>query len=202
MSLSEGSTNPLCKAAAGTSASLVGSSDWYKGEGVLKKSFFVYTVNVPITNSNTGTPSAGGNYEIFKGSPSFSALEYQQDQKRIPLQNNAVVYEDDLEVSPGPALRLNGRIFTNSNFMVTNTNTGPVAFYLVSSKGSCFYDLENSKIVVSGNVVNGWSGSNANTGKGIAVHLFGTDAAAPDLSKEIKGDTNQSVAYKDGALGV
>ena len=195
MSISQGSTNAICKAAAGTSASLVGSSDWYKAEGVLKKSLFVYTVNVPITKST-------GNNEAFKGTQSFSALEYQQDQKRIPLQNNAVVYEDDLEVSPGPALRLNGRIFTNSNFMVTTTNVGPVAFYLVSSKGSCFYDLENSKIVVSGNVVNGWSGSNANTGKGIAVHLFGTDAAAPDLSKEIKGDTNQSVAYKDGALGV
>jgi hypothetical protein len=198
MSLSEGSTNPLCKAAAGTSASLVGSSDWYKGEGVLQKSFFVYTVNVPITNI-TGVASPG-NYEIFKGTPSFSALEYQQDQKRIPLQNNAVVYEDDLEVSPGPALRLNGRIFTNSNFMVTTTASGPVAFYLVSSKGSCFYNLENSKIVVSGNVVNGWSGSNGNTGKGIAVHLF--DKAAPDLSQAIKGGDVQSVAYKDGALGV
>jgi hypothetical protein len=202
MSLSQGSTDPLCKAAAGTSASLVGSSDWYKGEGVLKKSFFVYTVNVPITNSNTGAPSAGGVYEEFKGSPSFSALEYQQDQKRIPLQNNAVVYEDDLEVSPGPALRLNGRIFTNSNFMVTTTDKGPVAFYLVSSKESCFYNLENSKIVVSGNVVNGWSGSNANTEKGIAVHLFGKDATDPVTSKEIKGGTQQSVAYKDGALGV
>jgi type II secretory pathway pseudopilin PulG len=196
MSVSQGSTNAICKAAAGTSASLVGSSDWYKAEGVLKKSLFVYTVNVPITKPT------GNNDEPFKGTQSFSALEYQQDQKRIPLQNNAVVYEDDLEVSPGPALRLNGRIFTNSNFMVTTTNVGPVAFYLVSSKGSCFYDLENSKIVVSGNVVNGWSGSNGNTGKGIAVHLFGTDANDPNTSEEIKGDSNQSVAYKDGALGV
>ncbi|MEG4104824.1 hormogonium polysaccharide biosynthesis protein HpsA [Microcoleus sp. S13_C5] len=200
MSVSQGSTNAICKAAAGTSASLVGSSDWYKAEGVLKKSFFVYTVNVPITNiTGVATPA---NYETFKGTQSFSALEYQQDQKRIPLQNNAVVYEDDLEVSPGPALRLNGRIFTNSNFMVTNTNTGPVAFYLVSSKESCFYDLENSKIVVSGNVVNGWSGSNGNTGKDIAVHLFGKEATDPVITKAIKGGTDQSVAYKDGALGV
>ncbi|MEG4585870.1 hormogonium polysaccharide biosynthesis protein HpsA [Microcoleus sp. MOSTC5] len=200
MSVSQGSTNAICKAAAGTSASLVGSSDWYKADGVLKKSLFVYTVNVPITNiTGVATPA---NYEIFKGSQSFSALEYQQDQKRIPLQNNAVVYEDDLEVSPGPALRLNGRIFTNSNFMVTNTNTGPVAFYLVSSKESCFYDLENSKIVVSGNVVNGWSGSSGNTGKDIAVHLFGKEATDPVITKAIKGGSDQSVAYKDGALGV
>ncbi|MEG5047099.1 hormogonium polysaccharide biosynthesis protein HpsA [Microcoleus sp. B4-C1] len=200
MSVSQGSTNAICKAAAGTSASLVGSTDWYKAEGVLKKSFFVYTVNVPISNI-TGVTQPD-DYEIFKGSPSFSALEYQQDQKRIPLQNNAVVYEDDLEVSPGPALRLNGRIFTNSNFMVTTTFNGPVAFYLVSSKESCFYDLENSKIVVSGNVVNGWSGSSGNTGKDIAVHLFGKEATDPVTTKAIKGATDQSVAYKDGALGV
>lgn len=199
MLVSQGSTNAICKAAAGTSASLVGSSDWYKAEGVLKKSLFVYTVNVPITNIAGVAPAA--DYEIFKGTQSFSALEYQQDQKRIPLQNNAVVYEDDLEVSPGPALRLNGRIFTNSNFMVTTTFNGPVAFYLVSSKESCFYNLENSKIVVSGNVVNGWSGSDGNTGKDIAVHLFGTQATDPVTTKAINGG-NQSVAYKDGALGV
>ncbi|MEG5001083.1 hormogonium polysaccharide biosynthesis protein HpsA [Microcoleus sp. B4-D4] len=187
MSLSQGSD--ICKAAAGTSASLVGSTDWYKGEGVLKKSFFVYTANVPIEGK-------------FKGTPSFSALEYQQDQKRIPLQNNAVVYEDDLEVSPGPPLRLNGRIFTNSNFMVTTTDKGPVAFYLVSSKESCFYNLENSKIVVSGNVVNGWSGNDGATGQEIAVHLFGKEATDPVTTKAIKGPSDQSVAYKEGALGV
>jgi type II secretory pathway pseudopilin PulG len=189
MSSSQGSSNAICKAAAGTSASLVGSTDWYKADGVLKKSFFVYTANVPIPNK-------------FKGTPSFSALEYQQDVKRIPLQNNAVVYEDDLEVSPGPALRLNGRIFTNSNFLVTNTNTGPVTFYLVSSKESCFYNLENSKIVVSGNVVNGWSGDSGNITKDIGVHLFGTTASDPVITKAVKGPSDQSVAYNAGALGV
>ena len=200
MSVSEGSTNAICKAAAGTSASLVGSTDWFKAEGVLKKSFFVYTVNVPITNT-TGSASAA-NYEIFKGTPSLSALEYQQDQKRIPLQNNAVVYEDDLEVSPGPALRLNGRIFTNSNFVVTHTNTGPVTFYLVSSKESCFYSLENSKIIVSGNVVNGFSGGPGNISTDIGAHLFGTTASDPEIGKSIKGPDDQSVAYNAGALGV
>lgn len=195
MSISQ-SGSAICKAAAGTSSSLVGSSDWYKAEGVLKKSFFVYTVNVP-NNSRQDNE-----YEIFKGTPSFSALEYQQDQKRIPLQNNAVVYEDDLEVSPGPDLRLNGRIFTNSNFVVTHTNTGPVTFYLVSSKESCFYNLENSKIVISGNVVNGFSGGSDNISKDIGVHLFGKEATDPVITKAIKGPSAQSVAYKDGALGV
>jgi type II secretory pathway pseudopilin PulG len=195
MSISQ-SGSAICKAAAGTSSSLVGSSDWYKAEGVLKKSFFVYTVNVP-NNSRQDNE-----YEIFKGTPSFSALEYQQDQKRIPLQNNAVVYEDDLEVSPGPALRLNGRIFTNSNFVVTHTNTGPVTFYLVSSKESCFYNLENSKIVISGNVVNGFSGGDGNISKEIGVHLFGKEATDPVITKVIKGPSDQSVAYKNGALGV
>ncbi|MGL5058495.1 MAG: hormogonium polysaccharide biosynthesis protein HpsA, partial [Microcoleus sp.] len=84
-----------CEVAAGTSASLVGDSGWYKSEGKLKKSFFVYTVNLPITKTGAaGLDTA--QYEEFKGTPSLSALEYQQDQSRIPLSNNAVVYEDDL----------------------------------------------------------------------------------------------------------
>jgi hypothetical protein len=200
MGIAQTSSNPICRAAAGTSASLVGSSDWYKAEGVLKKSFFVYTVNVPITNPAGLDPAI---YEPFKGTPSFTALEYQQDQKRIPLQNNAVVYEDDLEVSPGPPLRLNGRIFTNSNFMVTDTNTGPVAFYLVSSKDSCFYNLENSKIVVSGNVVNGWSGATDRANRDVGVHLFAPAPTDPEITKSINGSTgNQSVANNAGALGV
>jgi hypothetical protein len=41
-------------------------------------------------------------YQAFKGTTSISALEYQQDQSRIPLANNAAVYEDDLDISPGP----------------------------------------------------------------------------------------------------
>ena len=44
-------SDPACAGAVGTSASLVGDSGWYKSEGRLKKSFFVYTVNLPITQA-------------------------------------------------------------------------------------------------------------------------------------------------------
>ncbi|MEG4940017.1 hormogonium polysaccharide biosynthesis protein HpsA [Microcoleus sp. F4-D5] len=140
-----------CAAAAGTSASLVGDSGWYKSEGKLKKSFFVYTVNLPITKTGIAGLDTT-KYEEFKGTPSFSALEYQQDQSRIPLSNNAVVYEDDLEMSAGVTFSINGRIFTNSNFLATTNAT--LSLLQVSSPNSCFYEQENSKIIVSGNIVN------------------------------------------------
>ncbi|NQE32831.1 hormogonium polysaccharide biosynthesis protein HpsA [Microcoleus asticus] len=166
------SLNPECVQGGGTVASLVGNSGWYRIDGQLKKSFFVDTVNVPITASEAS--SLGANYQPLTGTASTSALEYQQDQSRIPLANNAVVYEDDLDISPGPELNLNGRIFTNSNLLVTNLNgANRTRFYQVSSPDSCFYEQENSKIVVGGNVVNGWSG---NTTDGqinpVGVHLF------------------------------
>jgi len=160
--------DPKCAVAAGTSASLVGDSGWYKSEGKLKKSFFVYTVNLPIT-----TP-ANANEEAFKGIPSFSALEYQQDQTRVPLSNNAVVYEDDLEISAGVDFRINGRMFTNSNFFATtgqdvNGNPKTLKLFQVSSPASCFYEQENSKIIVSGNAVNAGVVTPART---VAVDLF------------------------------
>jgi len=160
--------DPKCAVAAGTSASLVGDSGWYKSEGKLKKSFFVYTVNLPIT-----TP-AKADEEAFKGIPSFSALEYQQDQTRVPLSNNAVVYEDDLEISAGVDFRINGRMFTNSNFFATtgqdvNGNPKTLKLFQVSSPASCFYEQENSKIIVSGNAVNAGVVTPART---VAVDLF------------------------------
>ncbi|MBE9162584.1 hormogonium polysaccharide biosynthesis protein HpsA [Tychonema sp. LEGE 06208] len=181
--MSIGSLKKGCEAAAGTSASLVGDSGWYKIDGRLKKSFFVYTVNVPIAGQ-------------FKGTPSVSALEYQQDQSRIPLSNNAVVYEDDLEISPGPSLNLNGRMMTNSNLVVTVTRSSgeKLELYQVSSKDSCFYEEENSKIIVGGNVVNGWSGSN-DLKVPVQVHLFkkGDSSDYPKINLTIS-DQNRSTS--------
>jgi type II secretory pathway pseudopilin PulG len=178
--MSGGALKPGCEA-GGSSASLVGDSGWYKIDGRLKKSFFVYTVNVPMPG--------------FKGTPSVSALEYQQDQSRIPLSNNAVVYEDDLEISPGPSLNLNGRMITNSNLIVTVTRAGEkLNLYQVSSKDSCFYEQENSKIIVGGNVVNGQSGSNGSK-VAVQVHLFKKDVASgyPKIDQTIN-ETDQSTS--------
>jgi len=168
-----GTINPACDLGEGTVASLVGDSGWERRTGRLQKSFFVYTVNVPITPTEASTLTG---YQAFAGTASISALEYQQDQSRIPLSNNAVVYEDDLEISPGPPLNLNGRILTNSNLLVTGLNNpNTVQLYQVSSKRSCFYDQENSRIVVGGNVVNGWSGGSGNINP-VGVHLFKSQA--------------------------
>ncbi|MEG5016325.1 MULTISPECIES: hormogonium polysaccharide biosynthesis protein HpsA [unclassified Microcoleus] len=195
--------NPECVQGGGTVATLVGDSGWYRIDGPLKKSFFVETVNVPITQKDIDNglvldkPS-----EAFKGSASTAALEYQQDQLRIPLANNAVVYEDDLDISPGPLFNLNGRIFTNSNLLVTNLNGGDrTRLYQVSSPDSCFYEQENSKIVVGGNVVNGWAGNTAGINP-VSVHLFqqasslptgnGRNAAMLTAAKTISNDDSES----------
>ncbi|WP_199245465.1 hormogonium polysaccharide biosynthesis protein HpsA [[Phormidium] sp. ETS-05] len=181
----EAGSNAACAGALGTSASLVGDSGWYKSDAKLKKSFYVFAVNVPITALGTLDPNK---YET--GKSGFSALEYQQDRSRIPLTNNAVVYDNDLEVTPGVTLRLNGRIQANSNFIVSYTGSGTTLdFYQVSSPESCFYDQENSKIVVGGNVINGKSDTTADR-RPVAVHLFNGAGASPNTSPRIENNTS------------
>lgn len=201
---SANSINPDCVQGGGTVASLVGDSGWYRIDGKLKKSFFVDTVNVQITQKDIDNGLDPNKYQPFTGTASTSALEYQQDQSRIPLANNAVVYEDDLDISPGPPLNLNGRIFTNSNLLVTGYN-GPntIKLYQVSSPDSCFYEQENSKIVVGGNVVNGWSG-NTTIRNAVDVHLFKKDSLPASgrttfmlgQKSEIKDGTAESTTDK------
>src|SRR6476469_367008 len=176
-----------CEAAAGNIASLVGDSGWYSINGRLLKSFFVYTVNVPIKDqAEAAAAQALDNthqYLPFTGTTSISALEYQQDQSRIPLSNNAVVYEDDLEITPGPPVNINGRMVTNSNLLVSGINGDDnLKLYQVSSQNSCFYEQENSKIIVGGNVVNGGSGDNFPS-KTVQVHLF--QKPAPIINQKI-----------------
>ncbi|MEG4307394.1 hormogonium polysaccharide biosynthesis protein HpsA [Microcoleus sp. D3_18a_C4] len=199
-----------CEQGGGTVATLAGDSGWYRIDGKLKKSFFVYTVNVPMTATDAATNPA---YQAFTGTSSISALEYQQDQALIPIPNNAVVYENDLDISPGPPLNLNGRIFTNSNLLVTGlNNSNSVKLYQVSSPDSCFYEQEGSKIVVAGNVVNGWSGNNT-VKNAVDVHLFkqgslptsGKNAFMLSKKLEIKAgtestsDSRLNVLYNDEA---
>jgi len=193
----EGETNAACADAVGTSASLVGTQGWYKVKGDLKKAFFVYVATVPITDNTeiTGLPNIE-NYS--KGNKGFSALEYQQDIARIPLSNNAIVYEDDLEMASGPNFNINGRIFTNSNLLPRETGTGETVFLQVSAPASCFYEAENGKIVVGGNYVHG---NTHNTGtsdnkKAIEVDLFreGDDPINSQLDTSNGSVTNASTA--------
>ncbi|MEH1789944.1 MAG: hormogonium polysaccharide biosynthesis protein HpsA [Nostoc sp.] len=156
-----------------TSASLVGNTGWFNINGQLKKSFFAYTATVPITS----TPADTTNYEQYKGNKGFSALEYQQDRVQLLLVNNAVIYEDDINLTPGPTFNLNGRIFTNSNFL-TGGGSG-ITLYQVSSKASCYYTADNAKIVVGGNTAAGGFTDSSDISPSTAVHLFQGTSSNP-----------------------
>ena len=146
-----------------TSPILVGNTGWIKQNNELKKSFFVYTATVPITT----LPSDTTNYEKYQGTKGFAAVEYQQDHIQS-LPSNVVVYNDDLEINPDTALNLNGGIFTNSNFLTGGS--GQVQLYQISSKKSCYYKSQNSKIIVGGNLGSGgFKGAGTKTTK---VDLF------------------------------
>ncbi len=191
--MEDGSLPPQCLQGAGTSARLIGGSDWYKSNATLKKSFFVYSATVPITDLSTlGLTATNSNWTANQfeqktaavGS-GFSALEYQQDRVRVPLSNNAVWFEDDLEVAdPGSNFRLNGRVVTNSNLLAAGrSDSARVLFYQVSSPNSCFYQKENSEIIVAGNVANGsaQSAADAQTASQAqtVLHLYRGAGVAP-----------------------
>jgi len=181
-----------CAAALGTTASLAGDSGWYKSGNQLKKSFYVYTATVPII-----TPPTGNEYEARKGSRSFSALEFHQDRTRIPLSNNVAAYEDDLEIGTDSSVRLNGRISTNSN-LLAGRGDRDIDLYQVSSKDSCYYQAENSKIVVGGNVANG--DVTASRDQATAnVHLF--NGAGKDVAQAKINGTNKSTSNTPREVG-
>ncbi|MBD2679910.1 hypothetical protein H6H03_20090 [Nostoc paludosum FACHB-159] len=189
-----------CDVAGETSASLVGNSGWYKlPSGELKKSFFVYTATVPITSQASLDTTK---YETYRGNKGFSALEMQQDRSQVSITNNAVVYEDDLDITPGPRFRLNGRIFTNSNLFTAKTDKD-ITLFQVSSKDSCYYERENGKIVVGGNI--GVSSPISATDKnGTRVDLF-KESNTPDTSKTLASENkttsngSNDVAYNTQA---
>lgn len=189
----QGANNAQCAGALATSASLVGASSWYQSQGVLQKSIYVFTATIPITDTTVGLgPSEDpADFEI-RNSTTFSGLEYQQDRSRVPLLNNAVVYEDDLEIASGAALRLNGRMITNSNLILTHFGNG-VFLYQVSGLNSCYYSEDNAKIIVGGNVVNGWTSDNQFR-NAVTVHLYDPATTATSGVPTTQVDnTNQSV---------
>ncbi|MFN6518096.1 MAG: hormogonium polysaccharide biosynthesis protein HpsA [Nostoc sp. CreGUA01] len=197
------SSNQQCNASG--FSSLVGNSSWYKlNSGNLGKSFFVYTVNVPITQlgslSNT-------EYEPFKGNKSVVALEFQQDRSRVPLANNAVWFENDLEVIVGGStkLLLNGRVHTNSNLLVgvvgTGGSDGNITFRQVSSKTSCFYNLENGQITVGGNVGNGSLSQTSANSVNVDLYKGFGNADVKSNPATINGTNKSTDATGGGSIG-
>jgi len=198
------SSNQQCNASG--FSSLVGNSSWYKlSSGNLGKSFFVYTVNVPITELGT---LSNTEYEPFKGNKSVVALEFQQDRNRVPLANNAVWFENDLEAIVGGStnLLLNGRVHTNGNLLVGAIDSANITFRQVSSKTSCFYNQENGQISVGGNVGNG-SLSQTDT-QGVTVDLyrgFGNGITTATINSSNKSTTASgggSIGFNDAAYNL
>ncbi|MCL2924388.1 MAG: hormogonium polysaccharide biosynthesis protein HpsA [Trichodesmium sp. MAG_R04] len=186
------SLKPGCER-LGVSRATVGATDWYKVGATLKKSIFVYSVVVPIGQDEV--PSEN-NYEFKREQAGLVALELQQDQERVPLSNNTVVYEDDLQITPGSSngIKLNGRIFTNSNLLTAKRqNGGSVEYYLVSSPNSCFYEMENNKIVVGGNVGIGPPDSSSDM-QDVIVDLFDINSTNDNnITKLTMGSANKPV---------
>ncbi|WP_017302812.1 hormogonium polysaccharide biosynthesis protein HpsA [Spirulina subsalsa] len=196
----DGASSGACTAALGTSASLVGADGWYKAGGVLKKGFFTYAATVPIVDINqqglfpTGTNLAL--YENHQGNRGFAAVEYQQDRARIPLGNNAIAYEDDLDMFSGTPLRINGRIVVNSNLHAGTTRNGNLHFYQVSSDESCFYEAENARIIIGGNITNGLVGS-TQTWNTINFDLFrgrGNDPSTANFANAQASSTSSNAS--------
>jgi hypothetical protein len=185
-----------------------GTAGWYPISGQLKKAFFTYVANVPITDATALDPKK---YEPYTGNKGFSALEMQLDQARIALDSNAVWYEDDLAISYVPSLRLNGRVRTNSNLLVINSDQEPdpakrkttneITFLQVSSVDSCFYDPANAKIVVGGNVVPGDIGDTDNTNDRVTVDLFQGDATPPRTGVAINASNKTTTLSPSDAAG-
>ncbi|MEH1928965.1 hormogonium polysaccharide biosynthesis protein HpsA [Nostoc sp.] len=196
--MTSGSVSSSCKNIVATSAALVGSTGWVSIASQLQKSFFVYTANVPITIQPTTANDPGNNYETFKGNKGFSSLEYQQDRVQLPLVNNAVVYNDDIDITPGPAFNLNGRILTNSNLLTGDNN---VRLYQVSSVNSCFYNEDNAKILVGGNLGAGGftsTGGNGTGSNGTLVDLFQGQGVTPSQN----GNTSANTSVTEGSNNI
>ncbi|MEA5551286.1 hormogonium polysaccharide biosynthesis protein HpsA [Anabaena cylindrica UHCC 0172] len=186
-----------CEDTFGTSATLVGINGWFRFSSRLKKAFFVYTATVPITTTATIPTATATNYEVYKGNKGFSAVEYQQDRVQIPVINNAVLYEDDLELTPGADFKLNGRVFTNSNLLV-GSDGADITLHQISSKDSCFYEPDNAKVIVGGNIGIGRFTNAGDLNNGAIVHLFnGTGNVSTSQIKDHKTVTDNPslIAY-------
>ncbi|MBD2137182.1 hypothetical protein H6F32_06195 [Anabaena sp. FACHB-1237] len=166
------SGNLSAKCSRNTSTTLVGNTGWVQQNNKFHKSFFIYTAIAPITSTPTDTT----NYEKYQGNKAFTAVEYQQDRTQIPPNNHALVYEDDISLTPQANFQLNGAIFTNGNFLTSDIQGGAVRFYQVSSPSSCFYEAHNAKITVGGNIALGGFTSTNSQGNATVDLFKGQDA--------------------------
>ncbi|MDY7052963.1 hormogonium polysaccharide biosynthesis protein HpsA [Limnospira fusiformis] len=177
---SASANNPNCP--GGSSAGLaVAGTDWYQAPGgLLEKPFFIYSASIPVSGRG------------------FAAVEMQEDRRAVPITVNAVVYDGDLDITPGEPLNLNGRIMVNGNLVHVHTNGATIGYYQVSSHNSCFYEMENSKILVGGNVGFGQGHLDTTQSEGTAeIHLFRRGGHTPrnfgQNNRPVNANPNQMV---------
>ncbi|QJB45505.1 hormogonium polysaccharide biosynthesis protein HpsA [Dolichospermum flos-aquae] len=185
----KGTLNANC---GSTNTSLVGNTGWVRQDNELKKAFFVYTAIARITDP-PDTKSEVYNRNIA-GSLG-GAVEYQQDRVQTPTNNNAVVYDDDLELNSDT--KLNGGVFTNSNLLAAGSVSN-IKLYQVSGKASCFYKPKNAKIIVGGNLALGKFTDASDTG-GATVDLYQgktSDVTTGTLTKSVT-NSPKDTAYNN-----
>ncbi len=88
---------------------------------------------VALAKSYTITSTA-----VTRGSEAKSVLTNTFEADLIPVFQFAVFYEKDLEIAPGPAMTLAGRVHTNSNLYLQSGNGLDVSSY-VTAAGNLFY---------------------------------------------------------------
>ncbi|MCE2720766.1 MAG: hormogonium polysaccharide biosynthesis protein HpsA [Dolichospermum sp.] len=188
----KGTLNANC---GSTDTIVVGNTGWVRQDNEIKKAFFVYTATARITDPpNT-------DYEVYNGNIPASlgrAIEYQQDRVQTPTNNNAVVYDDDLELNSDT--NLNGGVFTNSNLLAAGSVSN-LKLYQVSSEASCFYKPKNAKIIVGGNLALGKFTDAIDTG-GATVDLYNgkindvtTDTLTKSVTNSPKDTAYNNLAY-------
>jgi hypothetical protein len=185
----KGTLNANC---GSTNTSLVGNTGWVRQDNEIKKAFFVYTATARITDP----PDT--DHEVYNGKIAGSlggAVEYQQDRVQTPTNNNAVVYDDDLELNSDT--NLNGGVFTNSNLLAAGSVSN-LKLYQVSSQASCFYKPKNAKIIVGGNLALGKFTDASDTG-GATVDLYNgkiDNVTTGTLTKSVT-DSPKDTAYNN-----
>ena len=192
----KGTLNANC---GSTDTIVVGNTGWVRQDNEIKKAFFVYTAIARITNPpNTTNTTNTTNYEVYNGKVAGSlggAVEYQQDRVQTPTNNNAVVYDDDLELNS--STKLNGGVFTNSNLLAAGSVSN-LKLYQVSSEASCFYKPKNAKIIVGGNLALSKFTDASDTG-GATVDLYNgkiDDVATGTLTKSVT-NSPKDTAYNN-----
>jgi hypothetical protein len=137
--------------------------------------------------ASQATPQSGGE--------NLSASVYQQIWfGSIPIFQFAIFYNMDLEINPGAAMTINGRVHSNNNIYATGASSGsPLTFSTVVEAASQFYSTPDP--LDPGNTAAGRSG-NVN----FTLSLNNPLSHAQTLSLPI--GTNNNPAAVIGMLGI